>query len=46
MSGQSDGRIHEIDVEAESLVSADRYIVRSAGEIRLAAAFWRLVGPT
>jgi hypothetical protein len=41
----SEGRIHEIDVEAESLIAAYQDVVRTAAEVRLADAFWRIVGP-
>jgi len=46
MTCLSEGRIHEIDVEAESLLAAHAELVRQAASVRLAAAFWQIVGPT
>jgi hypothetical protein len=42
----SEGRIHEIDVEGTSLIEVYQDVVRRAAEVRLADAFWRVVGPT
>ncbi|HLA15751.1 MAG TPA: hypothetical protein VJZ72_02530 [Candidatus Limnocylindrales bacterium] len=46
MTCLSEGRVHEIDVEAESLVAVHAELVRQAAAVRLAAAFWQIVGPT
>jgi hypothetical protein len=45
MTCLSEGRVHEIDVEADSLIAAYQDLVRRAAEVRLAAAFWQIVGP-
>jgi hypothetical protein len=42
----ADGRVHEIDAEADDVLAAYQEVVRKAAEIRLAAAWWRIVGPT
>ncbi len=42
----SEGGIHDIDVEAESVLAAYQDLVRQAAAVRLAAAFWQIVGPT
>jgi hypothetical protein len=46
MTCLAEGRIHEIDVEGESLIAVHAELVRQAAAVRLAAAFWQMVGPT
>jgi hypothetical protein len=40
-----DGTAREIRAEGESVVEAMSNVVRMAAEMRLTAAFWRIVGP-
>jgi hypothetical protein len=41
-----DGRVETIDVSAPDVVALYRPLIERAAEIRLAGAFWRMVGPT
>jgi hypothetical protein len=41
-----EGQVREIDVRAEDLLDAYRQVIRAAAELRLAGAFWQMVGPT
>ncbi len=41
-----EGQVREIDVRAEDLLDAYRQVVRAAAELRLAGAWWQMVGPT
>lgn len=40
-----DGRSREIHAEGESAIDAMSNVVRLAAELRLAGAFWQMVGP-
>jgi hypothetical protein len=40
-----DGTTREIEVHGEAALDAIRDVVRLAAEVRLAAAFWQMVGP-
>ena len=40
-----DGAAREIHAEGESAVGAMSNVIRLAAEMRLTAAFWRMVGP-
>lgn len=40
-----EGRIETIEVEAEDVLGLYRPLVERAAEIRLGAAFWRMIGP-
>jgi hypothetical protein len=42
----SEGQIRAIDIEADTLAAAHAELVRQAAAVRLAAAFWQIVGPT
>jgi len=41
----ADGRVHEIEAEADDVLAVYHEVVRQAAEVRLAAAWWRIVGP-
>lgn len=41
----ADGQIRELEGTGATLVEASRDLIRRAAELRLAAAWWRLVGP-
>jgi hypothetical protein len=41
-----DGRVQDVEVRADDLLDAYRQVVRAAAELRLAGAFWQMVGPT
>lgn len=41
-----DGQIREFEATANSILDAQREIVRAAAEFRLRAAWWQIVGPT
>ena len=41
-----DGTIRDIEATGESAVDAMSQVIRLAAEVRLSAAFWRMVGPT
>lgn len=41
-----EGRIETIDVTASDVVGLYRPLIERAAELRLGAAFWRMVGPT
>ncbi len=41
-----EGRIETIEVSGPDVVSLYRPLIERAAEIRLGAAFWRMVGPT
>jgi hypothetical protein len=41
-----EGRVETIDATASDILGLYRPIVERAAELRLAAAFWRMVGPT
>jgi hypothetical protein len=41
-----EGQVREVEVRAEDLLDAYRQIVRVAAELRLAGAWWRMIGPT
>jgi hypothetical protein len=41
-----DGRIETIEVEADDVIGLYRPLMERAAELRLGAAFWRMVGPT
>ncbi|MEA2606669.1 MAG: hypothetical protein QOI00_1426 [Chloroflexota bacterium] len=41
-----DGRIETLEVEADDVVGLYRPLMERAAELRLAAAFWRMVGPS
>jgi hypothetical protein len=40
-----DGRSRELHAEGESVIDAMSNVVRLAAELRLAGAFWQMVGP-
>jgi hypothetical protein len=40
-----DGRSREIAAQGETVVEAMSATIRLAAELRLAAAFWQMVGP-
>lgn len=42
----TDGQVREADIESDDLLDAYRDAIRAAAEIRLAAAWWQIVGPT
>jgi hypothetical protein len=41
-----EGQVREIEATGETSLEAYQGLVRAAAELRLAAAWWRLVGPT
>jgi hypothetical protein len=41
-----EGRIETLEVEADDVVGLYRPLMERAAELRLAAAFWRMVGPS
>ena len=41
-----EGRVEEIEADAPDVASLYRPVVERAAAIRLAGAFWRMVGPT
>ena len=41
-----DGRVETVEATGPDLISLVRPLVERAAELRLAAAFWRIVGPT
>jgi hypothetical protein len=41
-----EGRVETIEVSGPDVVSLYRPVMERAAEIRLAGAFWRMVGPT
>jgi len=41
-----DGRIEAIEAEAPDLLGLYRPLMERAAEMRLAGAFWRMIGPT
>ena len=41
-----EGRVETIDVSGPDVVALYRPVIERAAEIRLAGAFWRMVGPT
>ncbi|MEA2547540.1 MAG: hypothetical protein QOE42_138 [Chloroflexota bacterium] len=41
-----DGRIETLEVEADDVVGLYRPLMERAAELRLGAAFWRMVGPS
>ena len=41
-----EGRVETIEVSGPDVVSLYRPLIERAAEIRLGAAFWRMVGPT
>ena len=41
-----EGRIETIDAEASDILALYRPIIERAAELRLGAAFWRMVGPS
>jgi hypothetical protein len=41
-----EGRIETIEAEADDVVGLYRPLMERAAELRLGAAFWRMVGPT
>jgi hypothetical protein len=41
-----EGRIETIEADASDVVALYRPIMERAAELRLGAAFWRMVGPT
>ena len=41
-----EGRVEAIDVTAPNVLALYRPLIERAAEIRLGAAFWRMVGPT
>jgi hypothetical protein len=40
-----DGRIETVEADGENLLDLYRPLVQRAAELRLGAAFWRMVGP-
>jgi hypothetical protein len=40
-----DGRVETVEAEGSSLIDLYRPLVERAAELRLAAAFWRMIGP-
>jgi hypothetical protein len=40
-----DGQSREIHAEGESVIAAMSNVIRLAAELRLAGAFWQMVGP-
>lgn len=41
-----EGRVESIEAEAPDIVALYRPIIERAAELRLGAAFWRMVGPS
>jgi hypothetical protein len=41
-----DGRVEEIRADGPDLVSLYRPLIERAAELRLASAFWQVIGPT
>jgi len=41
-----EGRVEEIEATADDVVGLYRPLMERAAELRLGAAFWRMVGPT
>jgi hypothetical protein len=41
-----DGQVRDLEVEATDLLDAYRRLIKAAAELRLAAAWWQIVGPT
>ncbi len=41
-----EGHVRMIEIEADDVLDAYRRIILSAAELRLAAAWWQIVGPT
>ena len=41
-----DGTVRDIEATGELAVDAMSQVIRLAAEVRLSAAFWRMVGPT
>lgn len=41
-----DGQIRELEARGETMLEAYREVIRAAAELRLAAAWWQIVGPT
>ena len=41
-----EGRVETIDVSGADVVALYRPLIERAAELRLAGAFWRMVGPT
>lgn len=42
----AEGRARELVGEGDTVIEAVSDVIRQAAELRLAAAFWRMVGPT
>ena len=40
-----DGQLHELVGTGPTILEASRDLIRAAAELRLASAWWRLVGP-
>lgn len=40
-----DGRVETVEAEGTSLIDLYRPLVERAAELRLGAAFWRMIGP-
>jgi hypothetical protein len=41
-----DGQIRELEARGETMLEAYREVIGAAAELRLAAAWWQIVGPT
>jgi hypothetical protein len=41
-----DGRVEEIRADGPDLISLYRPLIERAAELRLASAFWQMIGPT
>jgi hypothetical protein len=41
-----DGRVETIEADGPDLISLYRPLVERAAEVRLASAFWQMIGPT
>lgn len=41
-----DGQIRELEARGETMLEAYREVIRAAAELRLASAWWQIVGPT
>ena len=41
-----DGQVHDLVGAGPTILDAARELIREAAELRLAAAWWRMIGPT
>jgi hypothetical protein len=40
-----DGQVRDLEATGDTMLEAARELIRAAAELRLAAAWWRMVGP-